>query len=52
MWFEGIQYCDKKVMNIENLVETKWMVWYPWPADITYEQGGEFLGQKCLNILI
>ena len=32
MWFEVKQYSDKKAMTIENLVETNWMVRYPWPV--------------------
>ena len=46
------QYCDKKAMPIANLVETMWMVWYPWPVDITYDLRGEFLGHEFKNILI
>ena len=30
-WFEIMQYSDKKLMKIENLVETMWLVRYPWP---------------------
>ena len=29
-----------------------WLVWYPWPVEITYDQGGEFLGQNFKNSLI
>ena len=45
-WLEVTQYSDKKAMTIANLVETKWLVRYPWPEEITYDQGGEFLGHK------
>ena len=45
-WFEVMQYRDKKSMTIANLVETMWMVQYPWPVEITYDRGGEFLGHK------
>ena len=45
-WFEVTQYSDKKVMAIANLVETTWLLRYPWPVEIMYDQGGEFLGQK------
>ena len=33
-------------MKIVNLVETMWLVRYPWPVEITYDQGGEFLGRE------
>ena len=39
-WFEVTQYSNKKAMTIAKLVETTWMVWYPCPLDITYDQGG------------
>ena len=52
MWFELIQYSDKKLMLIVNLVETTCLVRYPWPVEITYDRGGEFLGNKLKNILI
>ena len=51
-WFEVTQYRDKKSMTIANLVETTWLVRYPWPVEITYYQGGKFLGQKFKNSLI
>ena len=38
--FEITQYNDKKAMTIANLAETKWSVKYPWPVEITYDQGG------------
>ena len=47
-WLEVTQYSDKKAMTIANLVETKWLVRYPWPEEITYDQGGEFLGHKFI----
>ena len=34
--FEITQHKDKKVMTIENLVETMCMDRYPWPVDIMY----------------
>ena len=38
-------------MAIENLVETTWLVQYPWRVEITYDQGREFLGQKFKSSL-
>ena len=48
-WFEVTQYWDKKTTTVVNLVETTWLVRYPWPVDITYDQGGEFLGHEFKN---
>ena len=39
-------------MTIVNLVETTWMVRYPWPVEITYDQGEEFIGHEFKDILI
>ena len=50
--FEIMQYSDKNAITIANLVETMWLVKYPWPVEITYEQGGYFLGQKFKISLI
>ena len=37
--FEIIQYNNKKEMGVENLVETAWIISYPWPIEITFDQG-------------
>ena len=51
-WFEVTKYSNKKATDIANLLETTWLVRYPWPVYITYEQGGEFLVHKLKNIFI
>ena len=38
-WFEVTQYNNKRVMEIDNLVEINWVSRYPRPMDITYDQG-------------
>ena len=35
-----------------NLVETTWLARYPWPVEIMYNQGGEFLGHEFKNTFI
>ena len=50
--FEVMQYHDKKAVTIANLVETTWLVRYPSPVEITYDQGGEFLGHEFKNSFI
>ena len=39
-------------MMIANLVETTWLVRYPWPVEITYDQGRQFLVHKFKNSVI
>ena len=51
-WFELAQYSNKKAMTIANFVETTGLVRYPWPVDIMYNQGGEFLGHEFKNSLM
>ena len=50
--FEMKQYNDKKAMRTVNLVETKGLVQYTWPLEITYEPGKEFLGHEFKSGLI
>ena len=39
-------------MEIENLVETMWLVRYPWLFDITHDQGRYFIGHRFKNSFI
>jgi hypothetical protein len=43
-WFEIVQIPDKRPMTIANLVEQVWLSRYPWPTEITYDRGNEFIG--------
>ena len=33
-------------MVIKNLVETAWLARYTWTAEITYDQGSEFIADE------
>ena len=35
-----------------NLVENIWLKWYPWPTEITYDQGSEFIANEFSKYLI
>ena len=37
-WFEIVQYDDKTVITIANLVETTWLYRYSRPIEITHDQ--------------
>ena len=50
-WFEVTQYSYKKAKTITKLLETTWLARYPWTAEITYDQGGEFLGPSKAMII-
>ena len=50
-WFEVTQHNNNKAIKNANLVDTKWMSRYPWPTEIMYDHGREFLGHKFKNTL-
>ena len=43
VWFEVVQYDDKRAITIANLVETMWLDKYPIAIKITYDQGGPYI---------
>ena len=45
-WFEIRETKTKSSDVIANHVEIAWLTRYPWPVYITYDHGGEFLGQE------
>ena len=51
-WFEVVQYYDKIVITIANLVETTWLSRYHIPIEITYNQGKEFICHEFRKYLI
>lgn len=44
-WFEIQQYDDKKSITVANIIEQEWFSRYPWPTQITFDRGSEFIGQ-------
>ena len=47
-----MQYDDKHIISIGNLVETMWLTKYLTPKGIVYDQGSEFNGNKFIKYLI
>lgn len=43
-WVEIKDIENKQSSTIANIVEQTWIMRYPWPKVITYDQGKEFLG--------
>ena len=43
-WFEICQYDDKRSISVANIVEQEWLMRYPWPSQITFDRGSEFIG--------
>ena len=43
-WFELHTTDGKSAMEVANLVEQTWLSRYPWPQEIVYDRGSEFMG--------
>jgi hypothetical protein len=50
-WFEMHQYDDKQSITIANIAEQEWFSRYPWPTQITFDRGGEFIGHEFQNMI-
>ena len=50
-WFE-IQPCDdKKSITVANIIEQEWFSRYPWPTQVTFDRGSEFIGQDFQKMI-
>ena len=50
-WFEIAEYNDKRAITVANIVEQEWFSRYPWPTQITFDRGNEFMGQDFRNMI-
>jgi Integrase zinc binding domain len=50
-WFEIQQYDDKQSITVANIVEQEWFSRYPWPTQITFDRGSEFIGQDFQTMI-
>lgn len=44
-WFEMREIPNKEAFTIANLVEQTWLTRYPWPNQVTFDRGKEFMGE-------
>lgn len=44
-WFEMCEIKNKEAATIANLVEQTWLSRYPWPTQIVFDKGGEFMAE-------
>jgi len=44
-WFEIKELKDKEAISIANFVEQTWLTRYPWPTELIFDRGTEFMGQ-------
>ena len=50
-WFEIKEYDDKKSITVANIAEQEWFCRYPWPTQITYDRGSEFIGKDFQKMI-
>jgi transposase InsO family protein len=50
-WFEIAQYNDKRSITVANIAEQEWFMRYPWPTQITFDRGSEFIGQDFQHMI-
>jgi transposase InsO family protein len=51
-WFEICQYDDKRSITVANIAEQEWFSRYPWPSQITYDRGSEFIGHEFQDMIV
>ena len=51
-WFEIHPYADKRVVTIANVVEQHWFSRYPWPTQLVYDRGNEFLEHEFYSMIL
>ena len=44
-WFEMREIKTKTALNVANVVEQAWLTRYPWPTQIIFDRGTEFMGE-------
>ena len=44
-WFEVHEIKEKEAGAIANIVEQEWLMRYPWPQELVFDRGTEFMGE-------
>jgi transposase InsO family protein len=50
-WFEIHQYDDKRSITVANIAEQEWFARYPWPTQVTFDRGSEFIGKDFQKMI-
>ena len=50
-WFEIHQFDDKRSITVANIAEQEWFARYPWPTQVTYDRGSEFIGKDFQKMI-
>lgn len=51
-WFKIHQYNNKRAITVANIAEQEWFARYPWPTQVVFDRGNEFLGKDFRNMLV
>ena len=49
-WFKIRDIKDKTAIKVAYIVEKTWLIRYPWPTEITYNKGTEFMAEFATMI--
>lgn len=50
-WMEIATYNDKQAITVANIAEQEWFSRYPWPTQIIFDRGNEFMGQEFRRMI-
>ena len=50
-WFEIHEYDDKRSVTVANIIEQEWFSRYPWPTQVTFDRGSEFIGHDFQDMI-
>ena len=50
-WFEIAEYRTKHSISVANIAEQEWLSRYPWPTQITFDRGSEFIGHDFQDMI-
>ena len=50
-WFEIHEWDDKRSITIANIAEQEWFCRYPWPTQVTFDRGSEFIGHNFQSMI-
>src|SRR5687767_4251471 len=50
--FEIHQYDNKRSITVANIAEQEWFSRYPWPTQVTFDRGNEFIGKDFTKMLV
>jgi hypothetical protein len=50
-WFKIHQHDDKRAITVTKIVKEEWLSRYPWPTQVTFDGGSEFIEHEFKKLL-